>query len=40
VSIGVGAISGVAPKKVGSALFPLWLVWVGVTAFVKSAFGG
>ena len=40
VSIGVGAISGVSSKRVGSVIFPLWLIWVIAMAFVKNAFGG
>lgn len=39
-SIGVGVVSGIAPKKVGAVLFPLWLVLVvGGGAFVRNMFG-
>lgn len=41
VSIGVGVVSGVAPKKMGWVIFSLWLVFiVGGGAFFRGMFGG
>lgn len=39
-SIGVGVVSGVAPKKVGSVVFAIYLIIVVGVAFFKSMFGG
>lgn len=40
VSIGVGVVSGVAPKKVGSVVFAVYLILVVGVAFFKGMFGG
>jgi len=40
ISIGVGVVSGVASKKIGAVIFPLWLVVVVGQAFLREMFGG
>ncbi|OGG46251.1 MAG: hypothetical protein A3F84_23775 [Candidatus Handelsmanbacteria bacterium RIFCSPLOWO2_12_FULL_64_10] len=39
-SIGVGVVSGVAPKKIGAVVFAVYLVIVVGVAFFKNMFGG
>jgi hypothetical protein len=39
-SIGVGVVSGVAPKKIGTVVFAVYLAVVVGLAFFRSMFGG